>query len=670
MLTRRFASFTLLLVLAVCLVPGIAYAMTDGNQADSATVLSVAPDNQEITPGSQDLQSQDATDTNGTLSEGSTVLCTLEATNGYEAIFTITPTRTAEYSIYSAGSQEAWAYVVDAEDADVSGRTYGDDDFLLTPRLEAGQTYQLKVESFGQLERSFPIAMYPYGEGKALISNTDLTLDDESGPFKLKVVCDHELSKNTYWSRPDGSCVSWDGTSESKSKSGSLYEWSVLLEARENGNTTVSFADWDNDAVHATCNVACKNITKYYEVFVGGVQVTSKNASNITGSGISGKASYDAATNTLTLDNATLKKASFTYGSKGYPVCVIGYGGNGTLHIKLVGKNQIANVTYPSYNPDDQYGYSASLYYNGIIGISSSGSVSIEGTGSLSIADGKIGKAVGCSRKFTVEKGAALDATVSFSNMSYGVVADGSVTVNGNLKVTNKTCNGVTGICVMTKVLTVGGTGSLVVSTSTADSTTGYGVSLTTGGSAAVKGVLKATASGKDKGFAINGVKGGCKLTVADAGKVTATGNQSALHNIKLSLGKGVVLNAGASSAKAYTTTSSDDLGDVYVAIGKSVAVKVKPTTTKKLAPAKKAITVTWAKQPARNINGYQIQCSMKSSFKSAKKATVKGASKGTSTIKKLKSGKKYYVRVRTFKTVSGKTYYSSWSKAKSATAV
>lgn len=34
-------------------------------------------------------------------------------------------------------------------------------------------------------------------------------------------------------------------------------------------------------------------------------------------------------------------------------------------------------------------------------------------------------------------------------------------------------------------------------------------------------------------------------------------------------------------------------------------------------------------------------------------------------TVKKLKAGKKYYVRIRICKIVNGTTYYSDWSKAK-----
>ena len=47
------------------------------------------------------------------------------------------------------------------------------------------------------------------------------------------------------------------------------------------------------------------------------------------------------------------------------------------------------------------------------------------------------------------------------------------------------------------------------------------------------------------------------------------------------------------------------------------------------------------------------------------KKISVKGYKKTSRTIRKLKRGKKYYVRVRTYKKVNGKNYYSAWSKAR-----
>lgn len=93
--------------------------------------------------------------------------------------------------------------------------------------------------------------------------------------------------------------------------------------------------------------------------------------------------------------------------------------------------------------------------------------------------------------------------------------------------------------------------------------------------------------------------------------------------------------------------------------------VKPKKTLIKKLSKGKKKFTVTWAK--VSGVKGYQIQYSSDKKFKKNNKSvTVTKQKKTKATVKKLKSKKKYYVRVRTYKTVNGKKIYSSWSKVKS----
>ena len=56
----------------------------------------------------------------------------------------------------------------------------------------------------------------------------------------------------------------------------------------------------------------------------------------------------------------------------------------------------------------------------------------------------------------------------------------------------------------------------------------------------------------------------------------------------------------------------------------------------------------------------YQIAYRLGSGKWKTKTATAKGI-----TIKKLKSNKKYQVRVRAFKKVGGKAYYGAWSATK-----
>lgn len=77
-----------------------------------------------------------------------------------------------------------------------------------------------------------------------------------------------------------------------------------------------------------------------------------------------------------------------------------------------------------------------------------------------------------------------------------------------------------------------------------------------------------------------------------------------------------------------------------------------------------KKAKVVWKKN--LRSNGYQIQYAIKKNFKSGLKNTTIKKNKTTSTtLKKLKKKKTYYVRVRTYKTVSGKNYYSKWSNVK-----
>ena len=87
-------------------------------------------------------------------------------------------------------------------------------------------------------------------------------------------------------------------------------------------------------------------------------------------------------------------------------------------------------------------------------------------------------------------------------------------------------------------------------------------------------------------------------------------------------------------------------------------------TSVTKLIRAKKAFTVKW--KTNSDVTGYQIMYSRNKAFKKGKKTvTVNGAGKASKKIRNLKAKKKYYVKIRTYKTVNGVNYYSPWSKAK-----
>lgn len=87
-----------------------------------------------------------------------------------------------------------------------------------------------------------------------------------------------------------------------------------------------------------------------------------------------------------------------------------------------------------------------------------------------------------------------------------------------------------------------------------------------------------------------------------------------------------------------------------------------KPTLSRAVSSARGKMTVSWKK--ASGAGAYQIQYSTSSSFKNAKKVKA-GAGSAAKTITNLKKGKTYYVRIRSYKTVDGKKYYSGWSSKK-----
>lgn len=98
----------------------------------------------------------------------------------------------------------------------------------------------------------------------------------------------------------------------------------------------------------------------------------------------------------------------------------------------------------------------------------------------------------------------------------------------------------------------------------------------------------------------------------------------------------------------------------------KTLSYTINPKSTKlsKVSAKKKGFEAKWEKQSTQT-KGYQIQYSTDNKFKSGNKTvTVNKNSTTKKTISKLKAKKKYYVRIRTYKTVGKQKYYSDWSKS------
>lgn len=167
----------------------------------------------------------------------------------------------------------------------------------------------------------------------------------------------------------------------------------------------------------------------------------------------------------------------------------------------------------------------------------------------------------------------------------------------------------------------------------------------------------KVTKAYGDKAFSL-----GAKVKVGN-GKLSYKSTNKAVADYNAKTGKITIKGVGVCT---ITVTASETT--TYKAKTTKVTLKVNPkkAKVKALKPGKKNLKVTWAKDT--KATGYEVQCCLKKNFKSGvKKATVKKAKTTSTTFKKLKTGKKYYVRVRAYKNVkvNGKVtkLTGAWSK-------
>jgi hypothetical protein len=113
-------------------------------------------------------------------------------------------------------------------------------------------------------------------------------------------------------------------------------------------------------------------------------------------------------------------------------------------------------------------------------------------------------------------------------------------------------------------------------------------------------------------------------------------------------------------AANPYTPAAPSYEPDTPVIKPSSPVAAPKKLAAPKAKAGKKNIKITWKKSATKGISGYEVQYRVVGK----KWATKKVGAKATSlTIKKLKPGKKYEVRVRVLMKSGGKTLHSSWSK-------
>ncbi|MFR8168893.1 MAG: leucine-rich repeat protein [Lachnospiraceae bacterium] len=142
------------------------------------------------------------------------------------------------------------------------------------------------------------------------------------------------------------------------------------------------------------------------------------------------------------------------------------------------------------------------------------------------------------------------------------------------------------------------------------------------------------------------------KITYKTGNKKVATVNSKGKVTVK-GTGKATITV----TAKA-TSTYSKSVKKITV-----YGVPKKPEM-KKLTAGKKKFTVQWKKD--KKADGYQVQYSTDKKFKKNVKSVNVSKKNTKATVKKLKKRKTYRVRVRSYKKINGKKYYSGWGKVKS----
>lgn len=147
------------------------------------------------------------------------------------------------------------------------------------------------------------------------------------------------------------------------------------------------------------------------------------------------------------------------------------------------------------------------------------------------------------------------------------------------------------------------------------------------------------------------------------AGKLSFKSSNKSVATVNSKTGKVTIKGTGRT---IITVTAAATTG--YAKTTAEVTVNVKPVkqTASISSVSKKALTVKWKKDS--RATGYEVQYAADKKFKkNMNTVTVTKKAASSKKISKLKSGKAYYVRVRSFKVtkVNGKnvTVYGAWSK-------
>lgn len=173
------------------------------------------------------------------------------------------------------------------------------------------------------------------------------------------------------------------------------------------------------------------------------------------------------------------------------------------------------------------------------------------------------------------------------------------------------------------------------------------------------------TISGVKNNYTVKSDSKSFTLKAEGYGEVSFASSNSKVASVDPKTGKVKVKGPGI--VKITISASGDD---AHAATTKVITIKVNPKKASiKSAKSKdkKQLTISWKRDS--QVSGYEIQYSTDKNFKNAKTVTVTKNKATSKSINKLKSGKKYYIRVRSYKKFGKEKLNGSWSKTSSAKA-
>lgn len=149
-------------------------------------------------------------------------------------------------------------------------------------------------------------------------------------------------------------------------------------------------------------------------------------------------------------------------------------------------------------------------------------------------------------------------------------------------------------------------------------------------------------------------------------GKTKTPEVRAYLGGKKLTLNKDFTVSYSNNKNIGMATVTVKGCGEYSGSFNKTFKISTAKQKITKIKTAKGGFTAKWKKQSM--ADGYQLKYANNSDFENGKSKYVKTNSTTSLSVSKLRSGKTYFVKVRSYTTVDGKKIYGDWSDVKAIT--